>query len=156
MKEPRRHEDARGWLMEFFRADEIDRAFLPAMGYLSMTKPSMSRGPHEHADQTDTIFFPGPGTFLVAIWDNREESPAYRHRIVLVAGGDRPTAVVVPPRVVHAYHCLSAEPGIVVNIPNRLYRGPGRTQPVDEVRHEDDPGDPFLADFARLVREHRR
>jgi dTDP-4-dehydrorhamnose 3,5-epimerase len=30
-------------------------------------------------------------------------------------------------------------PGLVVNLPNRLYMGEGRREPVDEIRHEDDP-----------------
>ena len=52
--------DARGWLIEFFRQDELPSALHPVMGYLSMTHPGVARGPHEHRDQTDLfVFFNG-------------------------------------------------------------------------------------------------
>jgi dTDP-4-dehydrorhamnose 3,5-epimerase len=36
--------------------------------------------------------------------------------------------------------------GIVFNCPNRLYKGPGYKDPVDEIRHEDDKNSPFVLD----------
>ncbi len=51
--------------------------------------------------------------------------------------------VVVPKGVVHAYKNVGASVGIVVNLPNRLYMGQGRREPVDEIRHEDDPATPY-------------
>ncbi|MFH0800440.1 MAG: dTDP-4-dehydrorhamnose 3,5-epimerase family protein [Pseudomonadota bacterium] len=153
VRKPSRHDDSRGWLVEFFRDDEIEPVHRPAMGYLSVTKPGNSRGPHEHIDQSDCFFFPGPGEHLLVLWDNRKESPTYRHRMVFSAGGEIPLVVIVPPRVVHAYCCVSQKPGEVINIPNRLYRGEGRSSAVDEVRHEDDPESPFTVDFKRLIAE---
>jgi dTDP-4-dehydrorhamnose 3,5-epimerase len=35
---------------------------------------------------------------------------------------------------------------MVVNFPNRLFAGWGKKEPVDEVRHEDDPNSPFQLD----------
>jgi len=35
------------------------------------------------------------------------------------------------------------EEGMMINLPNRLFRGRGRSEPVDEIRSEDDPGSPF-------------
>lgn len=148
-----RYADARGHLTEFFRGDETEDGIFPAMGYLSVTNPGLSRGPHEHVDQTDTFFFPGPGEFIVALWDNRNGSATFGMRIVVEAGESRPCVVVVPPGVVHAYSCVSSCPGTVVNVPNRLYRGEEKKSPVDEIRHEDDPANPFLMDLVRLVRE---
>jgi hypothetical protein len=37
----------------------------------------------------------------------------------------------------------------VLNYPDALYAGPGRSEPVDEVRHEDER-DEFFEDFRRL------
>jgi len=54
--------------------------------------------------------------------------------------------VIVPPGVVHAYRNVSDEPGWVFNFPNRLYRGPGRSEPVDEIRHEDLEDSPYVLD----------
>jgi len=41
-----KYEDNRGWLCEIYRNDET--IYRPEMGYLSMTNPGISRGPHEH------------------------------------------------------------------------------------------------------------
>ena len=53
-------------------------------------------------------------------------------------GADNPTAVMVP-KGVHAYQNVGGADGIVINCPNRLYMGEQRRDPIDEVRHEDDP-----------------
>ena len=55
IKNLNKYEDARGWLAEIWRDDEID--FRPAMGYVSATKPGVIRGPHEHTKQSDCLFF---------------------------------------------------------------------------------------------------
>jgi dTDP-4-dehydrorhamnose 3,5-epimerase len=55
-------------------------------------------------------------------------------------------ALIIPPGVVHAYKNVSSEPGLVFNCPNRLFKGPGRNDRVDEIRHEDDPASPFRLD----------
>jgi len=36
--------------------------------------------------------------------------------------------------------------GIVLNAANRLYKGWGRKEPIDEIRHEDRPDTPFQLD----------
>ena len=54
--------DQRGWLAEIFRADEMPEGEMPVMGYISVTKPGVARGPHEHREQTDTFGFIGPGS----------------------------------------------------------------------------------------------
>jgi dTDP-4-dehydrorhamnose 3,5-epimerase len=138
-----KHHDARGWLCELFREDELTAELQPAMCYLSTTLPGVERGPHEHREQADNFYFLGPSMFQVDLWDNRPTSPSYRARHSKVVGAARPTALVVPPGVVHAYRNVGTEAGLVVNCPNRLYQGPGRSEPVDEIRHELDPDHPF-------------
>jgi dTDP-4-dehydrorhamnose 3,5-epimerase-like enzyme len=49
--------DARGWLCEMFRRDELPASFDPAMGYMSMTEPGVLRGPHE---ANGLLLFRGP------------------------------------------------------------------------------------------------
>lgn len=139
-----RFRDQRGWLVEFFRSDELDATYLPAMGYISETLPGIARGPHEHVEQADLFAFLGPSTFKVYCWDNRSASRTYRVRMALTAGADQPTAIVIPPGVVHAYKNIGTTPGWVVNCPNRLYAGAGRREPVDEIRHESRPDNPFV------------
>ena len=54
--------------------------------------------------------------------------------------------MIVPKGVVHAYKNIGGCDGMVFNAPNRLYAGRGRTEPVDEIRHETDPNSPFKID----------
>lgn len=139
----RRHEDHRGWLVEVFRHDELEEEFHPAMSYVSMTRPGIARGPHEHREQADLFAFIGPSTFRLWLWDNRPDSPSYKKSFVLDAGEEAPTMAVVPAGVVHAYKNVGESEGLVFNAPNRLFMGPGKNEPVDEIRHEDDPDSPF-------------
>jgi dTDP-4-dehydrorhamnose 3,5-epimerase len=113
------------------------------MAYLSMTRPGVVRGPHEHREQTDFFAFAGPSDFEVTLWDNRAGSPTFGWRETFVLGASRPATLIVPPGVVHAYRNVGKVEGWVLNFPNRLYKGPGRQEPVDEIRHEDDSGSRF-------------
>ena len=138
--------DERGWLAELFRSDEIAPGFMPAMAYTSMTRPGVARGPHEHRDQADCFAFIGPSNFKIYLWDTRDDSPTCGVKQVMYAGGDSPAMVIVPAGVVHAYKNIGGKDGIVFNAPNRLYAGEGKRSPVDEVRHEEEPGSPFFLD----------
>jgi dTDP-4-dehydrorhamnose 3,5-epimerase len=108
--------DDRGWLAELFRHDEIAEEFYPAMSYISFTKPGIHR-----------------------MWDNRPDSPTHRYMMSFDAGVDEPRAVIVPKGVVHGYKNIGDIDGMVINCPNRLYMGEGKKEPIDEIRHEDDP-----------------
>ena len=141
-----RWDDARGWLMELFREDQLSAEQAPAMAYLSQTLPGVTRGPHEHRQQTDYFAFVGPGDFRLYLWDPRPGSPTCGNRRTAVVGQSNLQAVIVPPGVVHAYRNVSDVPGLVVNCPNRLYAGRGRSQPVDEIRYEDRPDSPYRMD----------
>jgi dTDP-4-dehydrorhamnose 3,5-epimerase len=138
--------DDRGWLAELFRQDDLPAEFYPVMSYVSVTRPGVTRGPHEHVDQADLFCFLGPSTFNLRLWDERPDSPTFRHRMSLFVGEDDPAAVVVPKGVVHGYRNVGATDGVVINCPNRLYMGRGKREPVDEIRHEDDPDTPFRMD----------
>jgi len=141
-----KHSDERGWLAELFRADELDRDGMPAMGYISVTRPGAGRGPHEHREQTDQFCFLGPGRFEVRLWDNRPESPTFQNLMTVVAGDAEPKLITVPPGVVHGYKNIGQQDAVVINLPNRLYRGRGRDEAVDEIRHETGRGSPFQLD----------
>lgn len=129
--------DARGWLVELFRHDELDAERHAVMAYASMTLPGVARGPHEHIDQTDGFAFFGPSDFRLWCWDARADSPTRGHRLTQVVGQSNPAAVWIPPGVVHAYRNIGEVPGLVLNAPNRLYAGWGKREPVDEIRHEE-------------------
>lgn len=140
VRELSRHADARGWLTELFRLDDLEADLHPAMGYLSVTNPGIARGPHEHVDQTDLFVFLD-GEYELTLWDNRPGKPD--GKTVERYGRARPCAVVVPPGVVHAYRNVGESPAFVLNFPNRLYAGEGKRDPVDEIRHENDADSRF-------------
>src|SRR5262249_9367934 len=110
--------DARGWLCELFRDDELSPEYNPVMAYISMTEPGVARGPHEHVDQADDFCFLGPSNFKVSLWDARADSPTYGAKQVDVVGADKPAALIVPAGVVHAYKNVGGVQGIVFNCPN--------------------------------------
>lgn len=130
--------DSRGWLAEIFRNDELEREFFPAMSYISSTNPGVIRGPHEHLEQADLFCFIGPSNFKLRLWDNRKDSTTFRCVMTIVVGQENPSSVLVPAGVVHAYQNVGDTEGVVINCPNRLYRGAGRREEVDEIRYEND------------------
>jgi dTDP-4-dehydrorhamnose 3,5-epimerase len=135
--------DDRGWLSEFYRHDEAD--ILPAMAYVSETKPGVVRGPHEHVYQTDYFVFMGPGSFEVHLWDRREGSATKDQHEKLIVGQDNPCSIIVPPGVVHGYKCVSEVNAWSINLPDRLYKGVGkRDEVIDEIRWETQEDSPYV------------
>ncbi len=144
VRDLRKFRDERGWLSELFRKDDLEPEFFPVMAYISATLPGVTRGPHEHQDQADLFYFIGPSNFKLRMWDNRIDSSTYRNMMMtLIVGEDDPKAVLIPKGVVHAYRNVGTVDGIVINCPNRLYQGQHRQDPIDEIRHEDDPNTRF-------------
>lgn len=134
------HTDDRGWLAELFRKDELPANFEPAMAYISSTKPGISRGPHEHCDQTDCFIFLD-GQYELYLWENRDGKPL--EKTVVEVGEKNPCAVIVPPGVVHGYKNVGPKEATVINMPDRLYAGWGKKEPVDEIRHEENSDSRF-------------
>lgn len=141
IKELKQFHDERGWLVETFREDEID--YVPVMSYISMTRPGVARGPHEHLEQSDYFCF--LGNFRLYLWDNRKDSATYQQHTVFDTNGT-PHIAIVPPGVVHAYRNIGETEALVINMPDRLYKGWDKSLPVDEVRYEDDPASPYRID----------
>ena len=142
-----KHVDWRGYLIETFRMDTQPEKIQPLMSYVSYTEPGIGRGPHEHRQQTDIFAFIGPGNFKVKLWDNREQSKSFGNVMTYFAGMDNPLLVVVPPRVVHGYKNISrTERGMVLNYPDKLFKGWDKKEEIDEIRHEDQE-DEFYRDF---------
>jgi dTDP-4-dehydrorhamnose 3,5-epimerase len=141
--------DERGFLIETFRVDNLSDNLQSVMSYVSYTKPGVARGPHEHLEQTDIFCFMGPGNFRIKLWDNRKESKTFGYCMDIVGGEDNLIRVIVPPGVIHGYKNISkAVDGMVLNYPDKLYRGWGKKGEVDEIRHEDKE-DVFYLDFIK-------
>lgn len=141
VKKLTKYEDDRGWLTEIFRNDEV--AAKPQMAYVSATKPGIARGPHEHVKQTDIFVFIGPGTVELNLWDRRENSETNGEHIKLEVGENNPSMVIVPPGVVHAYKCVSGNDAWCINLPDKLYKGEGKKEEVDEIRWENVSDSPY-------------
>ena len=98
------------------------------------------QGPHEHHDQTDGfIFF--DGSYELHLWENRPSEP--ENYEIIPVGKDNPVFVTVPPGVVHAYRNVGDADAFVINVPDRLYAGWGKKEPVDEIRYENDENSRF-------------
>jgi len=131
-----RYEDSRGWLAELFRHDELPVDNHPVMAYVSSTHKGITRGPHEHVEQTDLfIFF--DGSFRVYLWDHRKGSVSYGVRQIIDAGENAPTKILVPPGVIHAYCNVGTSDAWIINCPNQLYAGKNKSGLVDEIRWEE-------------------
>jgi len=143
-----KYTDERGYLIETFREDNLPGGLKPGMNYISFTKSGIARGPHEHREQTDIFYFIGPGNFRIKLWDNRQNSSTYGNFMEMIGGQDNLITVVVPPGVVHGYKNISDKDGMVLNYPDKLYRGWDKEEEVDEIRHEDKE-DEFYLDFIK-------
>lgn len=133
--------DERGSLVEIYRKDES--GYQPAMSYVSITKPGVVRGPHEHVYQSDCFVFIGPGNFELYLWDRRDNSETNGENIKILVGEKNPIMIIVPPGVVHGYKCVFKNDAWCINLPDKLYRGEGKKDEVDEIRWEDDDNSPY-------------
>jgi len=141
IKQLKKNKDERGWLMEIYRNDEVSLS--PAMGYISLTRPGVTRGPHEHSRQADAFAFLGPGNFILHLWDRRQDSPTKGEHLELEVGENNPSLVIIPPGIVHGYKCVGDQAGYVINLPDTLYKGEGKAGEIDEIRWEEEGDSPY-------------
>lgn len=141
-----KHADERGWLAELFRHGKLPTWFRPEMSYASVTDPSMLRGPRERVEQADLFSWVGPSDFKLSLWDNRPDSPTHLNPMEVTMGRNDPGSALIPKGVVHCYRGISAGSGLVINCSDRLFMGQGKADSIDEIRHEDDPRNPFVRD----------
>ncbi|MBI5344845.1 MAG: hypothetical protein HZB83_05840 [Deltaproteobacteria bacterium] len=66
--------------------------------------------------------------------------------MTIVAGESSPMAIIVPKKVAHAYKNVGDKDGLVFNCPNRLFKGQGKSAPIDEVRYEEAQDSPYKID----------
>jgi dTDP-4-dehydrorhamnose 3,5-epimerase len=135
--------DPRGSLHELYRSDEIPAAFKPVMACCSWSTPGVTRGPHQHVLQDDYFVFAGPSDFRVYLWDDRAGGAGSAKGWIINTGASAPSRIYVPRGVVHAYRNVGAVPGVVVTVTSLLFKGEGRCDPVDEIRHELNPASPY-------------
>ena len=135
--------DDRGSLHELFRTDEIPPGFKPLMACSSWSHPGVTRGPHQHVGQDDYFTFAGPSNFTVFLWDARPGATGATKGWFIHTGEQAPSRIHVPRGVVHAYRNTGNIRGLVVTVTSLLFKGEGRRDPVDEIRHELNPQSPY-------------
>jgi dTDP-4-dehydrorhamnose 3,5-epimerase len=135
--------DPRGSLHELFRMDEMPAGFKPAMACSSWSHPGVTRGPHQHVGQDDYFTFAGPSDFRVYLWDDRPGASGAARGWFIDTGEKAPARIHIPRGVIHAYRNIGNSSGLVVTVTNLLFKGEGRRDPVDEIRHELDPHSPY-------------
>jgi dTDP-4-dehydrorhamnose 3,5-epimerase len=135
--------DDRGSLHELFRKDEVPAGFKPLMACSSWSHPGVTRGPHQHVGQDDYFTFAGPSNFTVYLWDDRPGAAGAAQGWFINTGEQTPAHIHVPRGVVHAYRNVGNSSGLVVTVTNLLFKGEGRHDPVDEIRHELNPNSPY-------------
>jgi dTDP-4-dehydrorhamnose 3,5-epimerase len=140
------YKDIRGEVAEIWREDTPDcdgDQCSPVMAYFSLTYPDVRRGPHEHMHQTDRFFFMDGSDIELHLWDNRlstETEKITSHEIIRLEDYCK---VIIPPRVVHGYRNRGKLASALFNFPDKLYRGVGKAEEVDEVRWELIDNSPF-------------
>jgi dTDP-4-dehydrorhamnose 3,5-epimerase len=111
--------DERGWLLEILRADdELFTSF--GQVYVSATYPGAIKAWHYHRRQVDN-FACVAGMVKLVLFDTREDSPTRGTCNEFFIGTLNPLLVQVPNLVYHGWKCISAEPALVVNVPNEPY-----------------------------------
>lgn len=134
--------DDRGRLMEILRVDdELFAGF--GQVYVTTTYPGVVKAWHLHRLQNDHVAAV-LGMFRLALYDARPDSPTQGTLQEIYMGVHNPVLVRIPPGVYHGWTCVSAEEGMVINIPDLPY---GRENP-DEYRLPPDT-DEIPYDWAR-------
>jgi dTDP-4-dehydrorhamnose 3,5-epimerase len=137
------YKDARGSLHELFRVDEIPAGFKPLMACSSWSHAGVARGPHQHVGQDDYFTFAGPSDFRVYLWDDRPGATGASKGWFINTGEQAPARIHVPRGVVHGYKNIGHSFGLVVTVTSLLFKGEGKRDPVDEIRHELNPHSPY-------------
>jgi dTDP-4-dehydrorhamnose 3,5-epimerase len=112
--------DDRGWLMEVLREDDDGLFTRFGQVYVSATYPGVVKAWHFHTRQTDN-FACIAGMIKLVLVDTRQGSPTRDTINEFFLGVHNPVLVQVPKLVYHGWKCISAEPSLVINVPDKPY-----------------------------------
>ncbi len=130
--------DERGRLMEILRRDD---PFYRGFGqvYLTTVYPGVVKAWHFHKRQTD-CFTCVKGMVKVALFDDRKGSPTKGLLNEFFVGEHNPCLIVIPPRVLHGWKCVSQCEAYVINAPSEPYN---RADPDEYRTDPHDGGIPY-------------
>jgi dTDP-4-dehydrorhamnose 3,5-epimerase len=113
-------DDERGSLVELLTTR--DSSIEPIVHvYQVFAGPGSIRAWVYHLHQYDRLAYT-MGSFEVALYDARPESPTAHRLNVFALGAARPALLRIPPRVVHGVHSASSQMSSFINLPTRAYR----------------------------------
>jgi dTDP-4-dehydrorhamnose 3,5-epimerase len=113
--------DERGWLMEALRNDDPHFTQF-GQAYISATYPGVVKAWHLHAHQTDTFICVAGMIKLVLLYTGyKPDDPTAAIVNEFYLGPQNPIRVTVPKWVYHGWKCISLEPSLVLNIPDKPY-----------------------------------
>lgn len=111
--------DERGRLMEMLRSD--DELFVKfGQIYMTTAYPGVVKAWHYHRKQIDH-FVVVRGTFKIALYDSREDSPTHGLVNEFFLGDHNPKLLQIPNGVYHGFKNVGTCEGIVINVPTELY-----------------------------------
>jgi dTDP-4-dehydrorhamnose 3,5-epimerase len=124
------HHDRRGWLVEAFRASRVPGLESEQVN-LTWSRAGTLRGSHVHGLHTD-YFVVAAGRSVVGMQDVRKRSATFGMAAVVELAGDSPSAVTVPPGVLHGLYFPVDT--LLLTVESRVY------DPLEEIRCRwDDP-----------------
>jgi dTDP-4-dehydrorhamnose 3,5-epimerase len=113
-------DDERGSLVELLTTR--DASIEPIVHvYQIMCGPGSIRAWVYHRRQFDRLAFT-MGSFEIALYDVRPESPTAHRLNVFALGAARPALLRIPPYVVHGVRNASSETSSFLNLPTEVYR----------------------------------
>jgi dTDP-4-dehydrorhamnose 3,5-epimerase len=148
------HHDRRGWLVEAFR-DSWTPSVEGAQVNLTWSRAGTLRGSHVHGKHAD-YFVLAAGRTTIGIKDVRKRSPTYGLTALVELSSETPSAMTVPPGVLHGLY-FPVE-SILLTVESHVY------DPEEEVRCRwNDPAlgipwpfsSPLLSDGDRDAQSYR-
>jgi dTDP-4-dehydrorhamnose 3,5-epimerase len=116
--------DERGFFMETLRSDWTE--FLGEDQIIqfntSFNYPGMIRAWHRHLRGQVDYFFVVSGALKICAYDDREESPSTRGKLIeIISSSKKPQLVRVPGIYWHGFKNISNEPTTLFYLVNRMY-----------------------------------
>ncbi len=110
IKELKTHGDDRGFFREVIRVTDSFFSNPENFGQWSHSRmqKNVVKAWHYHHVQTDWWYI-ASGEVETALYDNREESPTYKSKMVFKMGDSNPVCVKIPPGVLHGCRVASSE-----------------------------------------------
>ena len=124
------YDDTRGMVSEVWRCDD-GFGINSKQCYISETEAYVQRGAHEHLSQCD-FFISWKNTMVYQMYN-----PETKEMKIFITDKTKITRVFVDLGIIHSYRNLSEQKAFTMNFPTSLFKGEGKMEEIDEIRHEE-------------------